>query len=428
LENIERIREVSSRLDVPVAILQDLSGPKIRIAGFADDLVHLADGDEFVLTNRDVEGNRHEVGLNHPTLPSEVKVGDLLLLADGTLELKVEETSNTDIRCRVLLGGVLGSNKGINLPSSSVNVPSLTVKDRQDLAFGLEHKVDYVALSFVRSADDVRAAKTLIREHGSDTPLIAKVEKHEALGNIDEIVEAADGLMVARGDLGIEIPIQQVPLVQKMVILKANAAAKPVITATQMLRSMVDHPRPTRAEVTDVANAVLDGADALMLSEETAMGSYPVTTVETMGKICDEAEGGFPHEYWMRRYDMSDSDSVPEALGHAVCHLIGSLRAAAVICYSQAGVMARLISKFRPTAMILGVTPLATSYRRMALVYGVQPVLIERMEHPEETVEFAKVVAKESGLVVEGDCIVITGGVPLGVSGTTNTITAERIT
>ena len=410
-----------------VAVLQDLSGPKIRIATLANGPIHLADGCEFVLTSRDVAGNEHEVGVNHPTLPQEVKAGDLLLLADGTLELSVEETSDTDIRCRVVLGGPLSSNKGINLPTSSVNVPSLTEKDRRDLAFGLEQGVDYVALSFVRTADDVRAAKKIIREHGSDTPLIAKIEKHEALSNLDSIVEAADGLMVARGDLGIEIPLQEVPMVQKLVIAKANAAAKPVITATQMLRSMVDHPRPTRAEVTDVANAVLDGADALMLSEETAMGQYPVGTVTTMGKICDDAELGFPYEYWTQRYDMSTSDSIPEALGHAACHLIDTLGVKTVVCYSQAGVTVRLISKFRPTVMILGVTPLLDTYRRLSLIHGVRPVLIDEVDRPEETVQLARKLAKDSGLVQKGDLIIITGGVPIGVSGTTNTITTERI-
>lgn len=426
-QNIETLRAVARKLNRPLAILQDLSGPKIRIGTFATGSIVLHDGTEFVLTTRDVPGNEHEVHLNYPSLPGQVKAGDTLLLADGTLEMAVIDTTATDIRCRVVLGGPLSSNKGINFPTSFLDVPSLTAKDRVDLAFGLEQGVDFVALSFVRSAKDVKEVKSLIQAAGRTTPVIAKIEKHEAVRQIDEILEAADGLMVARGDLGIEIPVEQVPMVQKMVIAKANAAAKPVITATQMLRSMVEHPRPTRAEVTDVANAVLDGADALMLSEETAIGQYAVGAVRVMARICDDAEKGFPYEYWIHRYDMTTSQSIPEAISHAACHLSDSLRAHLLVVFSHGGGTAHLVSKFRPSAWVLGVTPVEETYRQMSLIWGVEPFLITPMVHAEESVDCARRVALASGLARTGDSMVITGGVPIGATGTTNSITTEII-
>ena len=273
---IALLRQIADEKGLPIAILQDLAGPKIRTGAFACGSIQLQTGAEFVLTARDVPGDEHEVGLTYPELPQDVQVGDILLLADGALELRVEKVEGPDIHCRVILGGKLSSHKGINLPSRSIRAPILTKKDYDDLAFGLAQGVDFVALSFVRSAADIEVARAYMRAQGRIRPIIAKIEKHEALQDLDTIIAAVDGVMVARGDLGVDIPPEKVPTAQRMIIEKANFAGKPVITATQMLKSMTDAPRPTRAEVTDVTNAVLEGTDAVMLSEESAMGNYPV--------------------------------------------------------------------------------------------------------------------------------------------------------
>jgi pyruvate kinase len=299
-EKIQTLRDVSAQLGIPVAIIQDLGGPKIRVGEIPDPGVRLVPGQTFVLTNQEVEGNKDRVSISYPNLPQEVNLDDRLLLADGLMELVVKKTSATEIFCQVITGGVLTSHKGINLPDGTISAPALTPKDKEDLVFGLEHDVDYVALSFVRNAEDLHAAQEIIRAHGKDTPVIAKIEKHEAVKNMDEILEAAAAVMVARGDLGVEIPLEEVPLIQKRLIRQSNALGKPVITATQMLRSMVDSPRPTRAEAADVANAVLDGTDAVMLSEETASGNYPVEAVRFMHRIAENAEENFSYDRFLQ--------------------------------------------------------------------------------------------------------------------------------
>jgi pyruvate kinase len=347
-----------------------------------------------------------------------------LLLSDGALELKVLETTDEDIRCEVIVGGSLSSHKGINLPTSSIKVPSLTEKDKDDLAFGIEHGVDYVALSFVRSASDVLDARRFIQERGAQIPIIAKIEKHEALKNIDDIVAVVDGIMVARGDLGVETPLEKVPLVQKMLIEKSNRAGKPVITATQMLRSMVDNPRPTRAEVTDVANAILDGTDAVMLSEETAVGGYPIQAVEMMVRIAEDAEIGFPFDAWMRRLEEKCVKTLPEAVGRAACSLADDVGAAAIISCTQSGGTARLVAKYRPQQLVLAATPVEKTYQRLALVWGVTPMLIESVRNTDDMIDKVFSAALRSGLVQPGQRVVVTAGVPVGVSGTTNLIKA----
>ncbi len=301
----------------------------------------------------------------------------------------------------------------------------MTEKDKKDLAFGIGQKVDYVALSFVRRASDILEAQRYIQECGSAIPLIAKIEKHEALDNIDEIISAVDGVMVARGDLGVETPLEKVPLVQKLLIQKSNKAGKPVITATQMLRSMVDNPRPTRAEVTDVANAILDGTDAIMLSEETAMGKYPVKAVTTMSKIAEDAESGFPFDTWAEQIENRSRKDLPEAVSFAACKLADSINAAAIISFTQSGSTARLVSKYRPRRPILAPTPLEETYRRLSLIWGVVPILSESMRDTDEMIDRAFKAALKSRLVKRGQKVVITAGVPVGVPGTTNLIKAE---
>ncbi|RMG52659.1 MAG: pyruvate kinase [Acidobacteria bacterium] len=426
-EVIVRLREIAARLARPLAILQDLAGPKIRIGEITAGTVHLQAGDRFILTTEAVPGDEHKVSITYPALPRDVRPGDTLLLNDGALELRVEETRENEIICRVVVGGPLSSHKGINVPTRSLQVPSLTEKDREDLAFGLERGVDYVALSFVRSPADVLEAKQFMAERGRLVPLIAKIEKHEALAHIDEIIEVVDGIMVARGDLGVETPLEKVPLVQKMLIHKCNQAGKPVITATQMLRSMVNNPRPTRAEVTDVANAILDGTDAVMLSEETAVGNYPVEAVQMMARIAEDAESGFPFTVWTSQLKPREPVSLPEAVSRAACALAENIRARAIITFTQSGSTARLVAKYRPRPSILAPTPLEETYHRLALVWGVIPMLSEATQTTDEMMERAFTAARRAGFVRRGDTVVITAGVPLGVPGTTNLIKAETL-
>jgi len=425
LEVIERIRSLAAKSGKPVAILQDLAGPKIRIGKIKAGAITLESGALFTLTNQQLLGNENKVSVNYPDLPKDVKPGDTLLLSDGALELEVLEKTDRDVRCRVIIGGSLSSFKGINLPARSIKAPSLTKKDKEDLAFGIEQEVDYVALSFVRSAADVIEAKTFIEKRGSAIPIIAKIEKHEALENIDEIIHDVDGIMIARGDLGVETPLEKVPLVQKMLIQKSNQAGKPVITATQMLRSMVDSPRPTRAEVTDVANAILDGTDAVMLSEETAIGKFPVESVATMARIAEDAESGFPFETWINRLGRKTEKSLPEAVGCAACNLAESINASSIITFTQTGSTARLVAKCRPRRPVLAMTPLEKTYRRLGLVWGVVPFLSETMKDTDEMIDRAFKIALQSGIVKRGQIVVITAGVPVGVPGTTNLIKAE---
>ncbi len=425
LEVIERIRSLAAKSGKPVAILQDLAGPKIRIGKIKAGIITLESGALFTLTNQQNFGDEKRVSISYPDLPKDVKPGDTLLLSDGALELEVLEATDQDVRCRVIIGGSLSSFKGINLPSRSIKAPSLTKKDKEDLAFGIEKEVDYVALSFVRSAMDVTVARNFIEKRGSAIPIIAKIEKHEALENIDEIIHVVDGIMIARGDLGVETPLEKVPLVQKLLIQKSNQAGKPVITATQMLRSMVDSPRPTRAEVTDVANAVLDGTDAVMLSEETAIGKFPVESVATMARIAEDAESGFPFETWTYRLGPISEKSLPEAVGYAACNLAESINASSIITFTQTGSTARLVAKYRPRRPILAMTPLEKTYRRLELVWGVVPFLSETMKNTDEMIDRAFKIALQSGIVKRGQIVVITAGVPVGVPGTTNLIKAE---
>jgi pyruvate kinase len=362
--------------------------------------------------------------VSFPDLPGNVRSGDRLLLADGELELRAEDVSPTDIRCRVVVGGTLSSHKGISLPSRSLAAPGLTDKDRDDLGFGIEQRMDYVALSFVRSADDILQARAFMAERGARLPIIAKIEKHEALSSIDAILAEADGIMVARGDLGVETPLEHVPLLQKMLIEKANRAGKPVITATQMLLSMVENPRPTRAEVGDVANAILDGTDAVMLSEETASGRYPDGTVATMKRIAEDTETAFPFEQWMRRFEDRILQSLPEAVAGAACELAEHIGASLIIAWTESGATARLVAKHRPRSPILALSSLPATARRLALVWGVIPIVAKEGEDTDAMLAAAPVLAAAAGLLRPGEKVVITAGIPKGVAGSTNLIKA----
>lgn len=421
------IREVSGRLGKPVAILQDLAGPKIRVGPIENGPVTLAPGQRFTLTARKIRGSVDRVSITYPDLPGEVRPGDCLLLSDGELELVVEEISGEDIRCRVVVGGPLNSFKGINLPARSIHAPSLTDKDREDLRYGVRRGVDYIALSFVRTAGDVEEARSLIREAGRNTPIIAKIEKREALENIEDILRIVDGLMIARGDLGVETPIEDVPKVQKRLIGMANRAGKPVITATQMLRSMVDSPSPTRAEVTDVANAILDGTDAVMLSEETAVGNHPFKAVEIMSRIAESTEESFPFHEWTSKFGRGSEKSQQEAVAHSACQLAEEVRASAIIACTQSGSTTRLVSKYRPSQPIIAMTPDESTGRQLALTWGSVPLRIETTESLDEMEREAVHLARESHLVKSGQTIVLIAGYPMHLSGTTNLIKVSTV-
>lgn len=427
LQIITAAHRLAATLKRPLAILQDLTGPKVRIGPIQTGRIVLKSGDSFTLTDRKVPGDSNLVSVSYPFLSREVSPGDSLLLSDGALELEVMETDDHNIRCRVVVGGELSSYKGLNLPSRSLKIPSLTKKDRQDLEFGLEHGVDFVALSFVRNADDVMAARHFIKKRKKEIPVIAKIEKHEALKNIDEILEVADGIMIARGDLGVEIPLERIPLVQKTLIRKANRSGKLAITATQMLKSMVDNPRPTRAEVTDVANAIMDGTDAVMLSEETAVGKYPVRAVEMMRLIAEDAETGFPYSDWPSRLHQGNEKNWAEAVSYAAVNLAAEIGAPAIVSITKTGSTARLTAKYRPRQPIIAATPNKETFRRLALVWGVEPILIGRAGSTDQLIQIALDAARKAGYVSRGQQVVITAGVPGETPGRTNLIKIEML-
>jgi pyruvate kinase len=423
---IAAVRALAEKVGRPIAILQDLAGVKLRIGDIAAGSVRLEPGAAFTLTRRAVAGDAREVSLDasYVDLATSVRPGDTVLLSDGDVELCVERASDTDIGCRVVAGGALSSHKGIHVPRRSVGAPGLTAKDREDLAFGIAQGVDYVALSYVRSAADVLEARRFLDERRAAIPLIAKIEKHESIAAIDEILAAADGLMVARGDLGVETPLEHVPLLQKMLIDRANRAGKPVITATQMLLSMVERPRPTRAEVGDVANAILDGTDAVMLSEETAAGRYPAEAVATMRRIAEDTETAFPFEAWMRRFEDKSLQSMPEAVAGAACELAEHIGAAVIVAWTESGATARLVARHRPRRPILALSTRPEAARRLALVWGVIPVVAEEGPDTDAMLERAPRIAAALGLLGPGQKAVITAGIPMGVAGSTNLIKA----
>jgi pyruvate kinase len=428
-ENIRLIRRLSEQLKKPVAILADLQGPKLRVGNMPAGGVNLATGDTLALTTEPIVGAPGRVSVQYEGLHEAVKPGDRILIDDGLIELEVSEVQDSEILTKVVIGGVLFSNKGINLPHASLAIPAITEKDREDLKFALEEQVDWIALSFVRTAEEVLELKDLIREDsafGRSTPVIAKIEKPEAVDKIDAIIKAADGIMVARGDLGIEMSTEAVPMIQKSIIVKCNHIGKPVITATQMLDSMIRNPRPTRAEASDVANAILDGSDAIMLSGETAVGKYPVLAVETMVRIACEteiAQVALP----MREIPAHPGHGFAQAVGHATVDTATELGAAAIVAPTVSGETALTIARYRPNCPIIAVTPSPITQRRLILVWGVYPILAERSETTDQVISDAVEVAQKHGYVAEGDIVIVTGGsVGYGV-GTTNLMKVHLI-
>ncbi|MBM4273576.1 MAG: pyruvate kinase [Deltaproteobacteria bacterium] len=424
---ILHLRETSAQLGLPVAILQDLAGPKLRIGPVAGGAVALRQGQDFFLTLVPGVGGPQGVSVNYPEVIAETPVGAPILLKDGQIELRVESKTAETLHCRVVVDGELRSQVGLNFPKHTLSVPAFTAKDREDLRFGWEQGVDFVALSFVRSPQDILEARAFIRELGGDTPIIAKIEKHEALELLPDILDAADGIMVARGDLGVEVPLEQVPLIQKEIIALANRAGKPVITATQMLLSMVDHPRPSRAEATDVANAILDGTDAVMLSEETATGHYPVEAVKFLDRVSRVTEEHFPYAEWLRRRTPATRQDISEAISYAACEMALELDAGAILTSTHHGGTARLISRFRPQAPIIGVTSRPETLRRLCLSWGVFPLLVPELRDTDHMLQVVTQEAVKAGMLTAGERVVITAGAPIGVPGATNLIKADIV-
>jgi pyruvate kinase len=408
-----------------VSILADLSGPKIRTGRLQGGRpVALRPGQPLVLTPEEMEGTRSRVHVNYPRLAQEVKPGSRILLADGLIELRATGRRGRELICRVVNGGELGEHKGVNLPGAALSVPAITEKDRADLEFALRHGVDYVAVSFVRRPEDIEQVRRLIRRQGYDTPVIAKLEKPEAIDHLDAILGVSDGVMVARGDLGVEMNPEKVPVVQKLIIQKANERKIPVITATQMLESMTQNPRPTRAEASDVANAILDGTDVVMLSAETASGRYPRQAVEMMARIIVEAEAVAPRPVRRRG---ERAATVADTIAESVAHVSDHLKLKAIAVFTESGYSARLVSKYRPVPPIVAFSPRQPVRRRMALLWGVLPRRIGHIRHVEELSAEAERRLREERLVKKGDVVAIVAGTPLEVTGTTNLLKLHAI-
>jgi pyruvate kinase len=417
-QSIAMLREAAMDLQKPIAILADLQGPKIRTGALAGGgTVLLRAGQKFVITTARVLGDSTRVNTTFHPMPHEVKRGDRILLSDGLIELRVERTTLAEVICHVVNGGILGEHKGINMPGVQLRVPALTDKDRTDLRFALGRGADYIAVSFVRRPEDVMLAKSLVRRAKASTPIIAKLEKPEAIENLDEILRASDGVMVARGDLGVEMNPERVPVVQKNIIARAREFRRPVITATQMLESMTENPRPTRAEASDVANAIFDGSDAVMLSAETATGKYPVEAVGMMARIIEEAEASI-HEY--PRPATQEKLKVAETVAELVCHASRELHMKLIAVFTHSGFTARLVSRYRPLVPIIAFSPEAVTRRRMALLWGVTSRSIVDIKKIDGLATIAEKRLLEERLVKKGDVIGIVAGTPMGIRGTTN--------
>jgi pyruvate kinase len=429
LEVIRSVREIAARLHRPIALLQDLSGPKIRTGKVKDGEVQLVKGARLAITtDLSVEGTAELISTTYELLPRDVAAGDQVLLDDGNLELRVTGIADGRVLCEVVDGGRLRSNKGMNLPGVMLSTPALTEKDRRDLVFGVQHRVDYVAMSFVRRAEDVLEAKSLVKAMGEATPVIAKIEKPEAVENLDAILAASDGVMVARGDLGVEIGTEDVPIVQKRIIAAANAAGRVVITATQMLESMIENPRPTRAEASDVANAILDGTDAVMLSGESAVGKYPVETVETMARIADYTEEHGMGSIRPRRADLRRTDLFPgppgpgtpitRSLTRVAASVAEELGCKLIMAFTESGITARLVSSHRPRVPVVAVTHDDRVYRRLALWWGVVPVKSEFVENSDDLLAAGEERLRARGLVQKGDMILMLSGHSIAAAAT----------
>jgi len=419
---IEMIKKVREELGTSTAIMLDTKGPEIRTRDLENGEAELVKGQEFILTTRNILGNEKIVSVTYDGFAHDIEAGDTVLIDDGLISLEVIETINdTDLKCIVQNSGVLKNKKGINVPNVKLNLPALTERDISDIKFGIEQDVDYIAASFIRKADDVISIRRILEQENADhIMIISKIENRQGVENIDEIIEVSDGIMVARGDLGVEIPSEEVPLVQKNLIKKCNEAGKPVITATQMLDSMIRNPRPTRAEVSDVATAIFEGSDAIMLSGETASGSYPTEAVQTMSRIAVMIENSLDYEEILKSKKVGHNNGITDSISYATCRTCLDLKASAIITATSSGYTAAAVSRLRPIAPIIAATQSDYVMRRMSLYWGVYPIKISKFRSTDEIIEASVDKALELGYIEDGDVTVITAGVPVGVSGSTN--------
>jgi pyruvate kinase len=425
VKRIRRIRQVSDECGAFIPIIQDLQGPKIRIGKLTQPEIRLRKGETVRITTDNIPGTAEVLSTTYKNLVKDVSKNDAILLDDGLIRLTVTRVGDKEVECRIIAGGIIKPNKGMNLPGVSISSPSLTRKDRKDLELGLKLGIDYVALSFVRSPDDIRKLRKTMKRLGTIVPIIAKVEKREAVDQIEEVIREADAIMVARGDLGVELPSEDVPLIQKMIIEKCNRIGKPVITATQMLESMIQSPTATRAETSDIANAVLDGTDAVMLSGETSIGSYPIASVKTMRNVLKKTEAALTFSLQTRREYQNDIKA--EAIGRAACVLSEQVNARAIVPITHGGTTARILAKYRPRAVILAATANVDTAHRLNLVWGVVPLLISKLTDTDTTLETIEQEIAGMRVVAKGDLVVYTAGMPMEVMGKTNMLKVSRI-
>ena len=420
---IDSIKKVREKLNLPVSIMLDTKGPEIRTGDFENGEVEIKEGSEFILTTRNILGNNKITNITYKNLPNDIDIGNKILIDDGLIELEVIEKNDTDIKCMVKNGGTIKNHKGVNVPDVQVNLPAITEKDIEDIKFGIENELDFIAASFIRRATDVIQIRKILEENnGEHIQIISKIENREGVENIDDIIKVSDGIMVARGDLGVEIPPEEVPIVQKMIIKRCNEAGKPVITATQMLDSMMRNPRPTRAEVTDVANAILDGTDAIMLSGETAAGKYPEESIQTMNNIAIKTESSLDYAELLKNKTIGRDITITNAISHATCSTAQDLGAAAIVTPTSSGYTAVAVSKYRPQAPIIATTPDESVMRRLSLVWGVYPLKSKHVETTDDIIDSSVEATLEKGYLKQGDLIVITAGIPVGEIGSTNLI------
>lgn len=429
LKLINTIKRIRSEINKPIALMLDTKGPEIRLGCFENGEIELRANDRFVLTTEECIGNKERAFVTYQDLPKTVQKEDKILLDDGLVELRVDETDDTQIVCRVMNNGVIRDRKSVNVPGVRLDMPYLSEEDEKDILFAIEHDFDYIAASFVRRADDLNDLRNLLEKHGGrDIQIIAKIENSEGVENIDEILEISDGIMVARGDMGVEIDYNELPRIQKMLIKKAMSHGKKSITATQMLDSMISKPRPTRAEINDVANAIYDGTSAIMLSGETSIGKYPIESVVTMERIAESTESHINYKKRFRQMQLEESTTnIPNEISHATCTTANGLDATAIITITKTGSTARMISKYRPACPIIGATPSEKICRQLAMSWGVIPVLIEEKQNTDQLFEHAVDKAVETGFVKSGDLVVLTGGFPIGIPGMTNLMKVEVI-
>lgn len=426
-KRIANIRRASQITGIPVAIMLDTKGPEIRIGLLENGQIQLKEGEEIILTTKEVVGNSKRVYVNYSDLPRDVEAETRILLDDGLLELQVEKVEDAQVYCRVVNGGVLSDRKKINIPGVNVNLPGLTQKDIDDITMGVKEDIDYIAASFIRSADDVLAIRRVLEGLKSEIAIISKIENRQGVINLEEIIKISDGIMVARGDLGVEIPAEEVPIVQKELIDRCNVAGKPVITATQMLDSMIRNPRPTRAEASDIANAIYDGTDAIMLSGETATGKYPVLAVQTMARIAQRTEQSLNWVEISRKRASLVAHTTTEAISYATGNTARTLGADAIVTATKTGSTARMVSKYRPLTPIIAVTPSGQVFRQLLLVWGVYPLLSPESDSTDTMIDTAINTALSANYIKQGDLVVITAGVPVGIPGSTNLIKVHTV-